>query len=481
MDNATNILEIGWLCLLNNDHSTQCMMWASFGTPIEKLWDGYGICGIQSDMSVLCLPLAPELADIPNNLNETIAVSSSDSHVCALSASWWVTCWWNNAYGQIDVPVWLSNVIEISVAVWSSCALKSDTSIVCWWVINDDSNINLLTWVTHISSSILGFSLLHNDGSLDTIRVIWIPGWRISNNVATNVTDISWSCYKTQTNEIKCLSTHTPSELQNVQHAYNRDCYLTTSNVLLCNNIFVFMPSYQSPSGMTQVQSFVQNDNTGDWCALKTDQTVVCSSMSSWATPPSGLTDVVQLSTSHHNFCALKSDDSLICWGERDVVPAWAQTGVIDIAGTGFANCALKSDNSLICWGPDTGNYYLAPDTLTGVVDVTMGWNQFCARLLDSSTICREYTNAWQNSDLTPSWSDTFSQISVQYTFACGIKVDGWVSCWNNASYTGPSLTPPSIFSSGVTDISTQNGWWVCVVKNGKVGCWWNYYRKYPE
>jgi len=57
-----------------------------------------------------------------------------------------------------------------------------------------------------------------------------------------------------------------------------------------------------------------------------------------------------------HN-CAIKADDSLVCWREdyngQSTVPTDLGSVKSVVAGR-YHNCAIKADDSLVCWGDNT-------------------------------------------------------------------------------------------------------------------------------
>jgi len=81
------------------------------------------------------------------------------------------------------------------------------------------------------------------------------------------------------------------------------------------------------------------------------------------ATPPAGLTGVTKLYSSSRDFCALKSDGTVVTWGSSNYTtstqpaqfnayqPPAGLNGVAHIASTREAFAALKTDRTVVAWG----------------------------------------------------------------------------------------------------------------------------------
>lgn len=120
-------------------------------------------------------------------------------------------------------------------------------------------------------------------------------------------------------------------------------------------------------------------------CALKADQTVVCwgdngegqlgnaatnNHQSNVPATVDGLSGVVALAAGRYHTCALKTDGSVLCFGDNtakqlgtassasDSVTPVVVAGLSNIvaisAGHGDSSCALKADTTVVCWGDNT-------------------------------------------------------------------------------------------------------------------------------
>jgi hypothetical protein len=69
---------------------------------------------------------------------------------------------------------------------------------------------------------------------------------------------------------------------------------------------------------------------------------------------PSGLASVVQVSAGFYHTCAVKTDRTVVCWGDnyqgQSTVPA-GLASVAQVSAGFYHTCALKTDGTVVCWG----------------------------------------------------------------------------------------------------------------------------------
>src|SRR5262249_18760214 len=121
----------------------------------------------------------------------------------------------------------------------------------------------------------------------------------------------------------------------------------------------------ESPEGLFQTVR-AGNENS---CGIKKDGTLAC-----WGGPapdafvvPSGTFSSLSSERQLH-FCAVRTDETIVCWWDRGVGPTPPSGAFHSVYASNYDNCALRKDdnpavdNTLTCWGSDSPNpQWVAP------------------------------------------------------------------------------------------------------------------------
>ncbi|GAB2619754.1 Ig-like domain-containing protein [Pseudactinotalea suaedae] len=109
--------------------------------------------------------------DVPEGLDDVIAVAAGTDHSLALTASGTVVGWGGNRAGETDIPSGLSDVVAIDAGAQYSLALQADGTVVAWGRnVNGETDVpGDLTDVVAIAAGDFHAVALRSDGSV----VVW--------------------------------------------------------------------------------------------------------------------------------------------------------------------------------------------------------------------------------------------------------------------------------------------------------------------
>jgi alpha-tubulin suppressor-like RCC1 family protein len=181
-------------------------------------------------------------------------------------------------------------------------------------------------------------------------------------------------------------------------------------------------------------------------------------------------------------FAALKSDGSVVTWGEpayggdSSSVAASLSSGVTSVYSTEYAFAALKSDGSVVTWGysADGGDSSRVAASITsGVTTIYSNPYAFAALKSDGSVV------TWGNSGLGGNSSSVAASLSSgvtsiyskPYAFAA-LKSDGSVVTWGSSAYGGNSSSVAASITSGVTTIYSNPYAFAALKNDGSVVTW---------
>ena len=239
-------------------------------------------------------------------------------------------------------------------------------------------------------------------------------------------------------------------------------CALKTDNTLICWDISTGLPDPDTPSGTFTAVSGYGGDYGGHHCAIRTDRTIACwggGNRFGQADAPEG--QFIAVSANRDFSCAIRTDRTIACWGRdfrgRTDAPEGRFTAV-------SGACALRTDRTIACWG-DYG------DPPSGQFTSVSGE---CAIRTDATIACwydplYEDDPELKKEEEPP--SGQFTAIS-SFTFAgllnyCAIRTDATMACWG-VNFHGAAITQPGQFLA-----VAAGGDHSCAVKtDGAIICW---------
>ena len=378
---------------------------------------------------------------------------------------------WGRPYFDVEMPNDLGDVKKIYSTREAFAALKHDGSVVTWGGMaigenfgEDSSSVSssLNSGVTDIVSTHGAFAALKNDGSVVTWGLTRDGGdsSAVSDQLSSGVnkiysTNYSFAALKNDGSVVTWGFDTKAGQIDYLWGPWNSNGENGNSNVL--------------ESGVSKVCTM----SDGYFAAIKTDGSVV---VWGWGAPGVWLetedpdvirfidisdqlsSGVVNIFSTNTAAAALKSDGSVVTWGEKiyggdsSSVISQISSDVISISTTGYAFAALKSDGSVITWGENErgGDSSLVSDDLSsGVQKIYGGGDTFAALKDDGSVISwGEYEPQSHLGSVTTSWESVKDQLSNgvvdvvhngQSDAWAALKSDGSVVTWGRNDYGGDS------------------------------------------
>jgi alpha-tubulin suppressor-like RCC1 family protein len=188
---------------------------------------------------------------------------------------------------------------------------------------------------------------------------------------------------------------------------------------------------------------------------------------------------VVAVYSTHYGFAALKSDGSVVAWGEPEYGGGDSNypnsngssldSGVLAVYSNNEAFAALKTDGSVITWGyPESGgdSSAVSADLTSGVVSIYSAAYAFAALKNDGSIVVWG-VSAFGGNDPGIT-SGVVAVYSTLYAFAA-LKSDGSIVAWGDSANGG--TTPANVSSGVVAAYSTENAF-AALKTDGSVVAW---------
>ena len=190
-------------------------------------------------------------------------------------------------------------------------------------------------------------------------------------------------------------------------------------------------------------------------------------------TIPTGLTDVVEVSTGQYVSVALQGNGTVVSWGYPDYTNVPVGLSDVTAISAGAAHgMALKSDETVVVWGDGRAGQLAVPAGLTGVIAISAG-NLQCAALKSDGTIVEWGTIANYSGNESfipmPSGLTEVKAISAGTYHNLALKNDGTVVGWGYNTFGGLNIP------AGLGDVTAiASGWYhaLALKSDGTVVAW---------
>jgi hypothetical protein len=127
--------------------------------------------------------------------------------------------------------------------------------------------------------------------------------------------------------------------------------------------------------------------------------------------------------------CAIKADQSVVCWGLEDLGEATPPPGkFIAVAAARYHHsCGILADQKVVCWGDNLNGELEVPGG--EFEQVAVGWGWSCGVHVGGVIEC------WgPNLPTLAPLGGTFVEVGVGDSFICGRRTDGTIACTGHGS-----------------------------------------------
>lgn len=429
-----------------------------------------------------------------------VAITSGDSHSCALTDAGAVKCWGDNQTLQLGrtgvvmsaIPYTLtglpSDISAISAGGGHNCLLTSTGAAQCWG---------------NNASGQLG-----NDSTTNSAAAVSVAG--LSSDVSAISLGANHSCAVLAQGQTQCWGANTVGQLGDG----------TTTNHLTPVQVTGL------GSGVTVIDA--GKDHT---CAVVDSDAITCwgddtraqlgdrgGYLQPVARPVTNLSQASALVSQDYGGCALTDAGGVVCWGYNvsgqlgdgtttdsfgPVAVSGLTSGVTQIAAGSSHVCALSSAGAVLCWGlNDKGQLGDGSTTnrstpvqvsglTSGVTAIAAGGKSSCALTVSGELKCWGYNSKGQLGDGTTTNRSTpvtasatsgqVAAVALGFSHSCVLTADGGVGCWGSGTLgelgdgtKTDSLTVKQVtgLTSGVASISAGLSDTCAITTAGNALCW---------
>ena len=168
-----------------------------------------------------------------------------------------------------------------------------------------------------------------------------------------------------------------------------------------------------------------------------------------------------ELEAGSFHTCGLRTDDTIVCWGDNSHGQTDAPAGQFIAVTAGEAHsCGLRTDGTITCWGGD--EYRQTDNVPEGLFSaVTAGRSHTCGLRTDSTIEC------WPSGEWFDPPGGLFSAVAAGDVNTCGLRTDSTIACW------GPDPDGRYIPLEGLFGAVTSGKDHMCGLRtDDTIACW---------
>ena len=420
----------------------------------------------------------PGTAISPEDIYNFTDVSAGYDHSCGLRSNGTVLCWGDGRNGETEPPE--GTFTEVSAGDGYTRGIKTDGSVACWGI-----------WGITYGMPILDTNTAQRpDTPTGTFKSI-STGNAHACGIKADDTIECWGENRVSAGDFAHHAGQAeppPGTFLSVSAGGSTNCGVTSGKQVVC-----WGAGYEGAESPVEGQFLSVSAGGWHSFGVRIDNTVVCWGDDSPDGTETPNEEFASVSVGGYHTCGVTTAGALECWGSYIKNPA-PQGEFRSVSVAGNTRCAVRSDGAIACWGHDFWFHKLGlkaritcgvlpnRDTvcpgeeghdLLATVHAS-DWVQYyeqggstypCGNGEDGAVVCWDpYLERFV--DPTPR---KVVEISAEGPDVCWLLEDGTVGCMGGVS-TG---SPGGIFKSIALGDSLDSGAFACGVRNnGQLTCW---------
>lgn len=435
------------------------------GLVAKEIVAGQGnFCAIQQNNLVTCWGIYDAYKTPPADLGAARSLTIGNQHACAVRISDSKPfCWGENGQGQTNIPRDITAVQALAAGPFYTCAIRADGIVRCWGLSGENQTDPVtvpdsLGQVKSLSAGGKDACVIRKTGD---IRCWTFNGGELKAPFIMPVLDVisgpNSICAKDIQGKVTCwgenrqgeLSLATKLDLYNfskndIAMGEGSVCRLDpNSGNLICEGEVKLDAAASTLSGNKLIVA-----GSGYDCAIKSDDTVFCwgDNRFGQTSVPTDLGPVRSIAAGLGHTCAITRDEGKVrCWGLNDDSqsnPPADLPEVMNISAGRRHSCAITGMGGVLCWGRNFDGQTQVPTNFTYAQQVVTGGYHSCLINSENKQLSCWGDNRYGQSTV-PNDLGPVRQVVAGDAHTCAIRdEDSGLVCWGSNLFSQSSIKP---------------------------------------